>query len=251
MSSSLETDNKKMQSVSVAAASVGYSRDYVTKLARDQKIAAVQVGRQWFVEAESLRQYAAESLAEQKVRQQELSEIRKAEREAALQKAEAEKIPTPFLTRVTQQKSSVAMLLLLCVAGTYSLIHFSQLANSSSNSAQVAGSEIISEFQNVETDYEIAVGTTVSAQEPVPLQVDFSQESVRLSDIENFENGILLLPYATSTDGVAPEDLFSDNVKILTDEQGQEYVARVNEQNEVVAEIPFVVVPVDPNQTTP
>lgn len=251
MSSSLETDNKKMQSVSVAAASVGYSRDYVTKLARDQKITAVQVGRQWFVEEQSLHEYAKQSLLEQKVRQQELSEIRKAEREAVLQKAEAEKIPTPFLARVTQQKSSVAMLLLLGVASTYSLVHFSQLANPNNSSAQVVGSEIISEFKNVETDYEIAVGTTVSAQEPVPLTVDFSQESVRLSDIENFENGILLLPYGTSTDVVAPEDLFSDKVKILTDEQGQEYVARVNEQNEVVAEIPFVVVPVEDNQNTP
>ena len=240
-----------MYSVSMAAASVGYSRDYVTKLARDQKIAAVQIGRQWFVEAESLQQYADQSLLEQKVRQQELSEIRKAEREAVLKKLEAEKIPTPFLVRVTRQKSSVAMLLLLGVASTYSLVHFSQLASSNTNSAQVAGSEIISEFQNVETDYEIAVGTTVSAQEPVPLTVDFSQESVRMSDIENFENGILLLPYATSTDVVAPERLFSDKVKILTDENGQKSVVRVDEQNEVVSEIPFVVVPVEANQTRP
>ena len=251
MSTSLETDRKKFESVSVAAARVGYSRDYITKLARDQKIAAVQIGRQWFVEVKSLQEYATQSLLEQKVRQQELSEIRKAEREATLQKTEAEKIPTPFLERVTQQKSSVAMLLLLGVAGAYSLVHFSQLATSSNNNAQVAGSEIISEFQNVETDYEIAVGTTVSAQEPVPVTIDFSQESVRLSDIENFENGILLLPYATSSDVVAPERLFSDKVKILTDENGQKYVVRVDEQNEVVSEIPFVVVPVEANQPTP
>ena len=240
-----------MQRVSVAATLVGYSCDYVTKLARDQKITAVQVGRQWFVEVESLKQYAAESLAEQKVRQQELSDIRKAEREALQKKAAAEKIPTPFFVRVTQQKSSLAMFLLLSVASTYSLFHFSQRANSDTNIAQVAGSEIISEFQNAETDYEIAVGTTVSVQEPVSLQVDFSQESVRLSDIKNIKNGILLLPHATSTDAMAPERLFSDKVKILTDEYGQQYVVRVDEQNEVVSKIPFVVVPVDSNQTTP
>jgi excisionase family DNA binding protein len=251
MLGSLEIDNKKMQSVSTAADSVGYSRDYVTKLARDQKIAAVQIGRQWFVEPESLQEYAKQRLVEQKVRQQELSEIRKAEREVALQKAEAEKIPTPFLVRVTQQKSSVALLLLLGLASTYSVIHFSPFTHTGFGSAQVVSSTAIPEFQMVESSYEVAIGTTVSAQEPVPLAIDFSQESVRLSDIENFENGILLLPYGTATKDVKPEALFSDTVKILTDEFGQEYVVRVDDQDQVITEIPFVVVPVAHNQQTP
>lgn len=239
-----------MQSVSAAAASVGYSRDYVTKLARDQKIIAIQNGRQWFVDLQSLEEYAEKSLAEQKLRQHELSEQRKAEREKALALVEAEKIPTPYFKRVAQQKSSVAMLALLGLASTYSFLHFSLLTSSVAG-MQAASSAVIPEFQNAEPAYEIAVGTSVSATEPPVQQIDFTQESMRLADMENFQDGILLLPVASGTKPVAPESLFSDKVEIFTDEQGQTFVGRVDDKNQVVSKIPFVVVPVDANQVSP
>lgn len=239
-----------MQSVSAAAASVGYSRDYVTKLARDQKIIAIQNGRQWFVDLQSLEEYAEKSLAEQKLRQHELSEQRKAEREKALALVEAEKIPTPYFKRVAQQKSSVAMLALLGLASTYSFLHFSLLTSSVAG-MQAASSAVIPEFQNAESAYEIAVGTSVSETEPPVQQIDFTQESMRLADMENFQDGILLLPVASGTKPVAPESLFSDKVEIFTDEQGQTFVGRVDDKNQVVSKIPFVVVPVDANQVSP
>lgn len=239
-----------MQSVTAAAASVGYSRDYVTKLARDQKIIAIQNGRQWFVDLQSLEEYAEKSLTEQKLRQHELSEQRKAEREKALAMAEAEKIPTPYFKRVAQQKSSVAMLALLGLASTYSFLHFSLLTSSVAG-IQAASSAVIPEFQNAESAYEIAVGTSVSATEPPVQQIDFTQESMRLADMENFQDGILLLPVASGTKPVAPESLFSDKVEIFTDEQGQTFVGRVDDKNQVVSKIPFVVVPVDANQVSP
>ncbi len=250
MSSSLEIDNKKMESVSDASARFGYSRDYITKLARDEKILATRVGRQWFVDFASLEAYVQKSELEQKIRQQGLSVQRKAEREEILQSQREVSTPTPYLRQLAKQKSVLATMFLLGMAFTYSTIHF--LALASEPITQVASSPLIPEFKNVEEVYDVAVLNNVATFESAPQTVEFSQESVRLSNLENFDNGILLLPYNNGTTSTTkPQELFSDDVKILTDAAGQTYVARVNPQNQVVAEIPFVLVPVNSNQTTP
>ena len=239
-----------MESVGAVSARSGYSRDYITKLARDKKILATQIGRQWFVDISSLETYAQKSALEQKVRQQELSATRKAEREFILQSQKEAPTPSPYHRRLLQQKSALAMMFLLGIASTYSVVHFSSVT--SALGPQVASSSLIPEFKNADKVYDVAVLNNVSTVDPAPLAVDFSQESVRFSSLENFDNGILLLPYNTgTTSATQPQELFSDDVKILKDESGQTYVARVNGQNQVVAEIPFVVVPVNSNQTTP
>jgi hypothetical protein len=189
-------------------------------------------------------------LAEHKVRQKHLSQVRKVEREAALRKNSDTKVATPFSNNLTRQPSAVAMMSLIVVASAYSLIHFSP-SSQIGMSAQVMSSTITPEFQTAETPYARAVGDSVTSRELTPLTVDFSQESVRLSDIENLQNGLLLLPQGTTTEDVRPEDFFSDRVKILTDESGQQYVARVDEQSQVISEIPFVRVPVATNQDMP
>lgn len=250
MSNSLETDNKKMESVGAASARFGYSRDYITKLARDKKILATRVGRQWFLDFASLEAYVQKSELEQKIRQQGLRAERKAERELVLQSQKEVLTPTTYLRQLAKQKSALATMFLLGMAFTYSTVHF--LALTSDPETQVASSPLIPEFKNVEEVYDVAVFNNVATFESVPQSVEFSQESVRLSNLENFDNGILLLPYNSGTTSTTkPQELFSDDVKILTDAAGQTYVARVNPQNQVVAEIPFVLVPVSSNQTTP
>jgi hypothetical protein len=239
-----------MESVSLASERFGYSRDYITKLARDKKILATQIGRQWFVDFASLETYTQKSALEQKVRQQELSTTRKVEREIILQNQKNVSLASPYQTRLLRQKSALAMMFILGVAATYTLIHFSSMT--SPLGMQVASSPLIPEFKNADEVYDVAVLNNVATIDQAPLAVDFSKESVRFSSLENFDNGILLLPYsAGTTTSTKPQDLFSDDVKILTDEAGQTYVARVNKQNQVVAEIPFVLVPVNSNQTTP
>ena len=51
-----------------AAKLVLYSRDYVARLAREQKIVAMQVERQWFVDTVSLKNFAETAELEQTVR---------------------------------------------------------------------------------------------------------------------------------------------------------------------------------------
>ena len=59
-----------------AAKFVSYSPDYISKLARDGKVAAVREGRQWLVSLEALKHFSLEQQAEQRARQQALREDR-------------------------------------------------------------------------------------------------------------------------------------------------------------------------------
>lgn len=233
-----------MSAVSIAATAVGYSSDYVTKLARDKKIHGIQIGRQWFVDESSLHAYVEQSSAEQKMRQQQLSEARKVERSAAAPQDTVVRVMTST-SHFTKQKNAIAAMALIGVASLYSVINFFPTPFSTFEGAQVVGATPVSEFQSADRGYKIAVGTTVEPQSTQPLPVQFSQEATRtISDTHSFEHGILLLPQASLGATSTPEQLFSDEVKILTDEGGVQYVARVNKVNEVVSKVPFVVVPI-------
>lgn len=58
-----------------------YTSDYISKLARDEKVLGTQVGRQWFIEPESLRTYIQQLEVEKKINQEHLSRQRKLERQ--------------------------------------------------------------------------------------------------------------------------------------------------------------------------
>lgn len=57
MSYSVEIQGKEYFAAAAIAKEVGYTPDYITKLAREQKIKATRVGRQWFVDPGSLREF--------------------------------------------------------------------------------------------------------------------------------------------------------------------------------------------------
>ena len=62
-----------------AAAFVSYSPDYISRLAREGKVAAEQRNRQWYVSLDSLKLFSLKQQAEQRARQKELREQRLAE----------------------------------------------------------------------------------------------------------------------------------------------------------------------------
>ncbi|MCA9359394.1 hypothetical protein KC926_04305, partial [Candidatus Kaiserbacteria bacterium] len=79
MTTTLEIDGKKFQTIKSVANKVSYSRDYITRLAREGKILATHVGRQWFVDLDSLNNYIDTTAKETEVRKKMLSEERKRE----------------------------------------------------------------------------------------------------------------------------------------------------------------------------
>ena len=234
--SSLDIDGKKMHSIKHAATATGYSRDYITKLAREQKIFAAQVGRQWYVEMDSLQSYSSVMAAEQKLRQQQLSDERKRERqlrelreEEMVQRERQERRQGRRVRRLVP-----AVLLLGLITGV--TLPYTPLAphlfGEQAASASLVGDE--------------ADAALFSQNHPAPPGAEvlnFSHESARLSTLTTGDEGILLLP-ATASSSTEPTEFFSDTVQVRTDVSGQQYVARVDSTGKVVEEVPFVVVPV-------
>lgn len=79
MSTTVEMNGLSLIPIKDAASRVSYSRDYVARLAREGKIVASQIGRQWFVDLTSLQNFSAEATALEEVRRQDLRAERRRE----------------------------------------------------------------------------------------------------------------------------------------------------------------------------
>jgi excisionase family DNA binding protein len=247
MLSFIEIDGKKYHGVSQVATEVGYSRDYISKLARDKKIIASQVGRQWYVDLESLKAYIDQITLESKNRQQQLSEERRLERLAAARRrreAARRKVVKNFSRAALH--GMVVSALVFGVGFGYVLSGAIDTHNKLAAGESV--SPLLAQLATALQKFPIAIDTEV-VPAPPQVAVQFAETGMSLATLDTASNGVLLLPHqngATSTD---PTELFSDKVEIVTDESGQTYVARVKEDGEVKGRIPYVVVPV--NHTTP
>jgi cytoskeletal protein RodZ len=247
MSSFIEIDGKKYHGISHAATEVGYSRDYISKLARDKKVLATQVGRQWYVELDSLKTYIDHISNESKNRQVQLREERRLERLAVVRRRQ-EAVRQRRMKKVSSLASHVvtATILLLGVGFGFAL------SGTIENHIRVAAGQpttpLLAQLSTAVQKFPIATDTTVAPSE-TPHGVQFVDSEMSLATLDTATHGVLLLPSADATATTSPEALFSDNVKIITDETGKTYVARVKSNGDVDAPIPYVIVPV--NHTTP
>ena len=84
MSGQSTLKEKNYKKASEASKLVGYSSDYITRLAREGKIDAKQVNRQWLVDLDSLKLFSLNAEAEKRERGEKLKEERMNERAAIL-----------------------------------------------------------------------------------------------------------------------------------------------------------------------
>lgn len=239
MTKSLEIGGKQMLSIRYASERIGYSHDYVTRLAREGKISATQVGRNWFVDMDSVQQYVAAMELEQKLRQQQLSEERKRElqlSEFMARQGENSPLQLRNLLSPVVRVGVFASLALLAV-----FVGAAQFSHLTGGNGQVAA---VQQTSQIEVSVARAAGTTEETQ------LNFSHESSRLSTLGDAGRGVLLLPEQAGTSSLDVTQLFSDDVSVVTDEKtGEKFVARLNSKGEVVEKIPFVVVPVTNTKT--
>lgn len=80
MSQALYIDGIELVPSKVAGKTVGLSNDYVSRLAREQRIFATQIKRQWYVDLQSLRRYIESTKIEKEERNRELSQQRQIEK---------------------------------------------------------------------------------------------------------------------------------------------------------------------------
>ena len=248
MMSSLEIDGKKMHSIRYAAVHIGYSPDYITRLAREEKIVAAQIGRKWFVDLESLTHYASTAAIEQKLRQQQLSDERKRERQLKdiLEEKLEHRVRHHRHHRHLALRAKVLSLGVLTL-GLLTGFAIEKLPYFSVN-RQVASAPLIQQLQGGNVLSPNAAATTSI---PAGAEVlNFSHESFRLSTLHAPAQGVLLLPVAeNASSSLEVEQLFSDDVKVLIDGDGQRFLARLDDKGVVLEKIPFLVVPINTEKT--
>lgn len=255
MSSNVEINGVTLVPIKEAAKIASYSRDYVTRLAREKKIVATQIGQQWFIDIISLKSFVEASALEQTVRQQQLSLERKREQ---TMKEETEKIKKSFKGRRHDIRFQAQ--LVSCLALTFGLLVGTSLYTISSLTSEKNfhivgikfGPTLIDsdspEFglsQNIEDNLILTqatpqVVTVLSDVSDKPVFVDESKVT-ELSKVDT--QGIFLLPQNGQMQDINQvREMFSDDLSIEYIDDGAGVIVYVRESGERV-EFPFVSVP--------
>jgi hypothetical protein len=240
MALQIEINGKKLSPIREVASEVSYSHDYVNRLAREGKIVASLIGRQWFVDVESLKNYATQSQIESELRKTQLSEERKQEllfhKVKEQQEFSYKKSATTAKTRAVVATASVLALGLTCGVFGYTVLTTpadsslvtSQRSNIFSQTSQTAANANALPAESTTTEDVQNFAPHVSSEDEIPF--------------ESIEKGILILPVGESAN---PADIFSDEVHIRTATSGKQTAVLVDADGvEMEREVPFVLVPV-------
>ena len=136
-----EIGQKKFVPVRVAAGIFGYSPDHVTRLAKAKKIVALQSGRLWFVEIDSLQSYKQERQLEDVIRQKQL----RIKRQQELRIKTALSQPVMSTGRGVRVNQKVAVLVLAAVlfVGVFTNSNVLEMLSAQSAAVSVAAGDII------------------------------------------------------------------------------------------------------------
>lgn len=242
MSTNFEINGVTLVSIKEAAKIVSYSRDYLTKLARDQKIIATQIGRQWFIDMTSLQAFVDDVALEQIVRKEHLRKERKQERQV---KEELQLLDSKIKVKESGfrfHSFAVASMVLCLGLFTGTVIYTTaDIVNNLANN-DIKNSSLVAQVPADEASMSIALpqdSTLFSSVIEYPLFTN--EEEVRSMDTEY--EGVFLLSRegdVETTEQVA--NLFSDQVVVEFLDENTGLVKYKNDKGEV-SEFPFVSVP--------
>ena len=231
MSNALEINGRELQPIKDVVSAVAYSKDYITRLARERKITATNTGRQWYVDLDSLKKYEEASIIEQDLRKKRLSEERKLEQKTKISIQKKEVLRNER-ARTLKVKAVVATSLVLGLGIFSGWVTHSILFIDESSQGQLANTAEPFSSGDVQNETPLSI----SEQNPPSSNIRPISDSV--------EEGVLLLPYGASH--ASATEMFSDEVIVLTAPDGTQAVVRVNEEGVPEGEvIPFVTVPVN------
>lgn len=264
MSSQVEINGVVFLPIKEAAKKVSYSRDYVARLAREQKILATQIGRQWFVDTASLKNFAEMSALEQTVRKQQLSVARKHE-QAITQEVRAHKtVLAKKVRRSPIQAMVMAMLVLgfglVTGAGVFTasqifpvMTHIPNFARLGAATPTIPVTEL---GTSSESEFAIADAQATTLYTAVTENTSEMKKPLFVNEVEmremsvgNSEGIMLLARDAALPDAAAVAELFSDEVTVEFKENSTGMVTYTNEDG-TTSEYPFVSVPVGAATTT-
>jgi hypothetical protein len=260
MSSTFVLQDRELKSIRVAAYAVGYSSDYVTKLARDQKIFAVQVGRKWYVDQRSLEEYARTSAIEQKLRQQKLGDERRA---SLLARGFIDRKNTrkDLFTKRGLSRSVFATALVVSLGiglgatvATYKIDEFLYRSSTLSPLALLGDLTASKIIQNAALPLSGPLGEEFNLNGKIKKENQLTdnvtnsvtfENSVQTKSFADRKEALVLLPKENS-EKIEVAAFFSDPIDIGYDQEGKRVVSVVHGSS-TNADIPFVVVPVSPS----
>ncbi len=242
MSTSIEINGATLVSIKEASKTVSYSRDYLTKLAREQKIIATQIGRQWFIDVSSLQAFVEDMALEQVVRKEHLRNERKQERQV---KAELQLLNSKIKVgesgfRFHSLAVSSLVLFLGLFTGTF-IYTTADIANNLASS-DIENSSLVAQVSIDEVSLPVALPqSTTFSNTVVEYPLFANEEDVRSMDLEH--EGIFLLSREGEVETIEQvANLFSDQVVVEFSDENTGLVKYKNDEGEV-SEFPFVSVP--------
>jgi hypothetical protein len=212
MSQTLRINGKEYVPSNILAAENGYSSDYVGRLAREEKILATLIGRQWFVEPESLKSFLHQVAVEKEIRKEELRRQRKVEQ--ATHQRERKAAHLHVVKEVSALASAAAVFACLLFSGA--LVHVATSEGLAASDLQEGMHEVLAYVsagvlpQNVRL-FEPAANTASVAS---------SKEHPAVTE----RYAILPETSAGTEDASSVVDGFSDPVRIRLREDGAQIV---------------------------
>lgn len=235
----VQVGNRKLLPVKEVVEGVPYSRDYITRLARESKIVAVQIDRQWLVDPESVRSFYEHSKVEEQTRSMQLRRERKRELEVKDFLAQHDSLFQKRHARMHRSSLAVAGLVVLLGSMVGLGLHATISVVGVNRVIQLA--QLPFETKNFEIAKPAAVQDSFTTEVPaVVYDYGVVEEDVSI----DVSNGFLLLPATTSTD-VQISEMFSDPLEVVSVGSSTGLV-RLGDGSEVV--VPFIQVPVSLNQ---
>jgi len=241
MGAHVEIGNKKLSSIREASSQVSYSRDYVTRLAREGKIFASQIGRQWYVDLESLKNYAEISRIEADIRKAHLSEKRKQEH-IFLTAKEQHETTRAKTANASQTKAVAAAGSVLAVGLLAGVFGYSMLMAPNNFDAAISQTTATNQYSQTAANANAKAVMNTSASDTATAHLGANVEFSAVETTSSISEGILVLPVGDNDD---PAAVFSDEVRIRTATSGMQTAVLVDVNGvESDQEIPFVLVPV-------
>lgn len=235
MNKVLTIENKKLLPIREAVTHVSYSKDYITRLAREGKIAARWIGRQWFVELSSLQSYEESARIEQELRKQKLSAERKREHE--LRAALAEQ----HVQRDSQSNSFYQVADALLVSGGVMVVGV-MLAVVVSTAGLL---EIPEQTAAVATTRAESTGDVASR----PVEAIVPHFTLPKTTIATNTNAIVLVPEGDTASMATVTEYFSDAVHSRVQPDGT-FVLVASDASGAEAALPYIAVPFSASTTT-
>jgi len=255
MTENLEINELTLLPIKDAAKLVSYSRDYIARLAREKKIVASQIGRQWFIGIVSLKSFVEASTLEQLVRQQYLSVERM--REQSLRE-EMNEIKKSFKGRgrnVRFQAQLVSCLALAfgLLAGTslYTISLLSSETISHNAVARLSSTPVALDLRESESYQGVGENLTLAQAKPQVVAVvnnvsdqPFFADETEVKELSEVDTkGIFLLPRNGQIQDIEQvREMFSDDLSIEFTNDSTGVIVYFKENGERI-EFPFVSVP--------